>query len=156
MNKNRIFGYVAMGLPLLIIISIFLPYMSFYSISTSLWKAEDPSRIILIILSLFVIALFLINKKTEMSYILAGYGTFYQINMLIQTGELSYFSIGFYLILLASIAIGVMTFLYKEEEGQAIINITISKNKNIQQVQQQIIGYDTNTGNPIYSDSKKM
>ena len=101
MNKNRIFGFVAIGTAVLLIVSLFLPYVSAFSISRSLWKGEDPSRVILLLLSLFVIVLYLINKKTEMSYITSGFGTFYLICMIIQNEGLEYFSIGFYLILLS-------------------------------------------------------
>ncbi len=181
MNKNRIFGFVAIGTAVLLIVSLFLPYVSAFSISRSLWKGEDPSRVILLLLSLFVIVLYLINKKTEMSYITSGFGTFYLICMIIQNEGLEYFSIGFYLILLSSITIGVMTFLYNEKESHAIINLSFNKGntvnlqpvyqtqnnvdsqvqyQNVQQqnnfnnqVQQQIVGYDPNTGNPIYSNN---
>ncbi len=163
MNKNKIFGYVAIGAAALLVLSLFLPYVSIFSISRSLWKAEDPSRVVLLLLSLFVIVLYLINKKTEMSYITAGFGTFYQICMIIQSEGLEYFSIGFYLMLLASITIGVMTFLYDEKKSHAIINLSFNKgntvnlqptqSQNNNQVQQQIVGYDQNTGNPIYSNN---
>ena len=93
MNKNKIFGYVAIGAAALLVLSLFLPYVSIFSISRSLWKAEDPSRVVLLLLSLFVIVLYLINKKTEMSYITAGFGTFYQICMIIQSEGLEYFKL---------------------------------------------------------------
>ncbi len=136
MNKNKIFGFVAMGAALVLIISIFLPYVSMFSISRSLWKSEDPSRILLILLGLFVIALYLINKKTEMSYITAGFGTFYQIAMAISAEGLEYFSIGFYLIIISSLTIGVMTYLYDEKEGLSIINL--SSNKGKQNIYKQV------------------
>ena len=116
MSKNKIFAFVNIGLAVLLIISIFLPYMSVFSMSTSLWKAEDSSRIMYILLGLFVIALYLINKKTEMAYITAGYGTFTSLAQIISLEGLEGLSIGFYLILMCSIAIGVITFLYDEKE----------------------------------------
>ena len=174
MNKNKIFGFVAMGAALILIISVFLPYISMFSISSSLWKAEDPSRVLMILLGLFVIVLYLINKKTEMSYITAGFGTFYSIAMIISAEGLEYFAIGFYLMILSSLTIGVMTFLYDESKSSSIINLSVNKNnqpvntnqpsmqqqQNIAQPvvnqpeepQQTITGYDPNTGNPIYSN----
>lgn len=184
MEKNKIFGFVNMGAALLLIISVFLPYVSVFSISKSLWSAEDPSRILLILLGIFVIALYLFNKKTEMSYITAGFGTFYAVAMVISAEGLDYFSIGFYTLILSSLTIGVMTFLYDESKVTPIINLSgNAKNKisnpqmnyqqpinpqqvvnNVQQVspqqavnsqpveQPKIVGYDPNTGAPIYSN----
>lgn len=170
MSKNKIFAFVNIGLAVLLIISIFLPYMSVFSMSTSLWKAEDPSRVLFILLGLFVVVLYLFNKKTEMSYITAGFGTFYSIAMIISAEGLEYFAIGFYLMLLSSLAIGVLTFLYDEKQGEAIINLSVNVNKPVMQqpvyqqpiqqpVQPQqptIVGYDPNTGAPIYSNQNNM
>lgn len=129
MKKDNIFSIVAMGCGLLLIISVFLPYVTYYSTSLSLWKMEDSSRFIYILLGLFVIALYLINKKTEMSYLVAGFGAFTTISNIISIEGFEGLSIGFYLIMLSSITIGVMTFLYDEKEADALINLSVSVNK---------------------------
>lgn len=180
MKKDNIFGIVAMGCGLLLIISIFLPYVTYYSTSVSLWKMEDSSRFLYILLGLFVIVLYLINKKTEMSYLAVGYGAFTSISNIIAIEGLEGLSIGFYLILLSSIAIGVMTFLYNEEKADALINLSVSVNKpvvsnpqmNYNQpinnqmmnnpqpvmnqpqptIQQTPLRFDPMTGNPISQD----
>ena len=182
MKKDNIFSIVAMGCGLLLVLSVFLPYITYFSISSSLWKMENPGRIIYIISGLLVIAVYLINQKTELSYLAVGYGVFTTIGNLISNEGFAGLSIGFYLILLSSIAIGVITFLYKEENAIALINLSVSVNKSnpvinnqqqpinnqVQPMQQPmmnqtqpiqpqeqpvITGYDPMTGVPIYSNN---
>ena len=131
MKKDNILGIVVMGCGLLLVLSVFLPYISYFSTSMSLWKAEDPSRIMYILLGLFVIVLYLINKKTEMSYLTAGYGVFNSLAQIISLEGVEGLSIGFYLILMCSIAIGVITFLYDEKEADALINLSVCVNKTV-------------------------
>ena len=131
MIKNNIFGIVVMVCGALLVLSVFLPYVSYFSTTASLWKIEDASRFIYILLGLFVFALYLINKKTEMAYIAAGYGTFSSIGTIISLEGFSGLSLAFYLILLSSITIGVLTFLYNEEEADALINLSVSVNKPV-------------------------
>lgn len=131
MKKDNIFGIVTMGCGLLILVSVFLPYVTYYSNSASLWKMEDSSRFIYIILGLLVIFVYLINKKTELSYLTVGYGLFTTISNIISIGGFEGLSIGFYLILLSSLTIGILTFLYNEEEADALINLSVSVNKPV-------------------------
>lgn len=131
MKKDNILGIAVMGCGLLLVLSVFLPYISYFSTSMSLWKAEESSRIMYILLGLLVIALYLINKKTEMSYLTAGYGTFTSLAQIISLEGFEGLSVGFYLILICSIAIGVITFLYDEKEADALINLSVSVNKPV-------------------------
>jgi len=131
MKKDNILGIAVMGCGLLLVLSVFLPYISYFSTSMSLWKAEDSSRIMYILLGLFVIVLYLINKKTEMAYLTAGFGTFTSIAQIISLEGLEGLSIGFYLIIICSIAIGVITFLYDEKGADALINLSVSVNKPV-------------------------
>ena len=131
MKKDNILGIVVMGCGLLLALSVFLPYVSYYSTSLSLWKMDDASRFIYILLGLFVIVLYLVNKKTEMSYLAAGYGAFTSIANIISIEGFDGLSIGFYLILLSSIAIGIITFLYDESKADALINLSVSVNKPV-------------------------
>ena len=129
MKKDNIFSIVAMGCGLLVILSVFLPYVSYFGTSISLWKAENPARILYILLGLLVIAVYLINKKTELSYLSVGFTLFTSISDMISMEGLDGLSIAFYLILLSSIAIGVMTFLYEEKNATALINLSVKVNK---------------------------
>jgi len=129
MKKDNIFSIVAMGCGLLIILSVFLPYISYYGDTISLWKSENSDRVLYIILGLLVIVMYLINKKTELSYLTVGFGFFNSISNIIALDGFKGLSIGFYLILLSSLAIGIMTFLYDEKNAIALINLSINVNK---------------------------
>lgn len=172
MKKDNIFSIISMGCGLLIILSVFLPYVSYFSSSASLWKMEDSSRFIYILLGLLVIALYLINKKTELSYLTVGYGFFSTLSTIISNEGFENLSIGFYFILLSTMAIGVFTFLYDETKADALINLSVTVNKpvvnngmvnnqvntinnNVQpqvQLEPKIVSYDPMTGQPIYSN----
>ena len=111
-----------------------------------------------------------------MAYLTAGYGTFTSIAQIISLEGFQGLSIGFYLILMCSIAIGVITFLYDESKADALINLSVKVNKNMvnqqmynqqmnnqsmysqpmqqpQMQQQSNTGkFDPMTGQPIYYD----
>lgn len=131
MKKDNIFSIVSMGCGLLLVVSVFLPYVTYYSTSVSLWKMEDSSRFIYILLGLLVIFLYLVNKKTELSYLTVGFGAFSSICNIISIEGFDGLSIGFYLILLSSITIGIMTILYDESKADALINLQVSINKPV-------------------------
>jgi hypothetical protein len=57
MKRDNIFSIITMSCGLLIIISVFLPYVTYFSTSISLWKLQDPSTFIYILLGIFVIIL---------------------------------------------------------------------------------------------------
>ena len=159
MKKDNIFGIVIMACGLLLVLCVFLPYVTYYSSSVSLWKMEDSSTFIYILLGLFVIALYLINKKTEMAYLAAGYGIFTSLANIISLQGFSGLSVAFYLIFLSSIVIAVLTFMYNESEADALINLSVSVNKNVinnntlvnpqPENNIQTMKFDPNTGEPI-------
>ncbi len=153
MKKDNVFSVVAMSCGLLIIVSVFLPYVTYYSTSVSLWKMEDASRFIYILLGLFVIVLYLLNKKTEMSYLLVGYGFFSGISSIISFGGFGGLSIGFYLILLSSITIGIMTFLYNEKEADALISFEETPSKHDNLSNKPVMEFDAITNEQIGSDN---
>ena len=130
MSKNKIFGFIAMGSAALLIISMFLPFVSAFSASSSYWKADDGSRVLILLLCLGVAALYVINKKTELAYLVGGFAFFHLITYAIAAEGLDYFAIGYYLMLLSAATMCVMTFLYKEEEGQALLNLNVNVNRD--------------------------
>lgn len=130
MSKNRIFGFIAMGSAVLFIIGMFLPFISMFSMSQSYWKINDGSRVLMLLLCICTVVLYAINKKTELSYLTAGFTFFHLITYAISADGLEYFSIGFYVMLLCAAAMCVMTFLYKEEEGEALLNMNVNVNKD--------------------------
>lgn len=84
---------------------------------------EAPARFIYILLGLLVIVLYLLNKKTELSYLAVGYGVFSCLTHIVSLNSFSGLSIGFYLILLSSLIIGILTMVYNEKEADALINV---------------------------------
>ena len=159
MKKDNIFSLVAMGCGLLVILSVFLPYISYFGTSISLWKAENPARILYILLGLLVIAVYLINKKTELSYLSVGFLLFTSISDMISMKGLDGLSVAFYLILLSSIAIGVMTFLYDEKNATALINLSVKVNKqaaNNQMAYNNVVQPMMNQPQPMMNNSQQQ
>ena len=121
MNKDNILGIIIMTFGLLLIVGVFLPYANQFSVTSSLWNILSSSRLIYIFLGIFVIVLYLFNKKTELAYLAAGYGFFNSISIIIEKGGFSGLSVGFYLILISSIVIGILTLMYNEKKADALI-----------------------------------
>ena len=121
MKKDNILGIIIMTFGLLLIVGVFLPYANQFSVTSSLWNILSSSRLIYIFLGIFVIVLYLFNKKTELAYLAAGYGFFNSISIIIEKGGFSGLSLGFYLILISSIVIGVLTLMYNEKKADALI-----------------------------------
>ena len=121
MKKDNILGIIIMTFGLLLIVGVFLPYANQFSVTSSLWNILSSSRLIYIFLGIFVIVLYLFNKKTELAYLAAGYGFFNSISIIIEKGGFSGLSVGFYLILISSIIIGVLTLMYNEKKADALI-----------------------------------
>ena len=121
MKKDNILGIIIMTFGLLLVLSVFLPYANQFDVTKSLWEIVSSSRLIYIFLGIFVIVLYLFNKKTELAYLATGYGFFSSISVIIEKGGFSGLSVGFYLILISSMVIGILTFLYNEKKADALI-----------------------------------
>ena len=121
MKRDNVLGICVISFSLLLILSVFLPYINYFSKTISFWDLESISRVIYILLGLFVIVLYIINKKTEMSYLAVGYIFFNSIETIIEVESLSSLSIGFYLILVSAILISILTILYREDDADALI-----------------------------------
>mgnify|MGYP003524913275 CR=1 FL=1 len=67
MKKDNILGIIIMTFGLLLIVSVFLPYANQFSVTSSLWNILSSSRLIYIFLGIFVIVLYLFNKKITWS-----------------------------------------------------------------------------------------
>lgn len=122
MKKDNILGIIIITFGLLLIVGVFLPYANQFSVTSSLWNILSSSRLIYIFLGIFVIVVYLFNKKTELAYLAAGYGFFNSISIIIEKGGFSGLSVGFYLILISSIVIGVLTLMYNEKKADALID----------------------------------
>ena len=122
MKKDNILGIIIITFGLLLIVGVFLPYANQFSVTSSLWNILSSSRLIYIFLGIFVIVVYLFNKKKELAYLAAGYGFFNSISIIIEKGGFSGLSVGFYLILISSIVIGVLTLMYNEKKADALID----------------------------------
>ena len=61
MKKNNLISIISMSCGLITMISVFLPYVIHYGETTSLWKLENPSRFMYIILGILVVIVCLIT-----------------------------------------------------------------------------------------------
>ena len=122
MKKNNLINIISMSCGLITIISVFLPYAIHYGETISLWKLENPSRFMYILLGLLVVVLYLINKKTEITYLMAGYGLFTEIGTIVSNGGFSGLTVGFYLILISSILVAILTFIYNDDTENELEN----------------------------------
>ena len=126
-DKNKIYSYMGIGSGAIMILCVFLPYISAYSTSVSMWSAKAGSRFLFILIGLAVIAAYLFNKETKLTYMACGYGLFYSLEKLFGNGGFNNLSVAFYLLFIASIAMTVAVFLYDEAKGSALINLTVTK-----------------------------
>lgn len=123
MKKNNLISIISMSCGLITVISVFLPYVIHYGETISLWKLENPSRFMYILLGLLVVVLYLINKKTEIAYLMAGYGIFTEIGTIVSNGGFSGLTIGFYLILITSVLLAILTFIYNDSIENELENL---------------------------------
>lgn len=130
MNKKLIFRILGSVAAAMIIVSVFLPFVSMGGNSASLWdnyKLIDSLYLPIMLIVFGVIALvpFLINRKTEFAYMSTGAVLFFVIMTtidILNQNMFSYLSVGYYLLFIGAILIGVMTFL---------TNISSKNKKNI-------------------------
>ena len=138
MKKNEIFRFAIVIGGVLAIVSLFLPFMSAFSISKSLWDLLESSSYeayIIIGFSIIAIVLPLINKKVELSYLSSGaifaISIMYTISS-IETEVFSYLGVGYYLLFLSGIIIAVSTYLfsYLKSEDKSIKVDSVNNNFN--------------------------
>ncbi len=122
MNKKLIFRILGAISSALIIVSVFLPYISVVGYTRSLWDLYDNSiyfPILLIIFGVIGVVFFALNIKTEFAYMTSGAVLFFAITGPAQTisdGLFKTLGMGYYLIFLGAILTGVMAFLLNMKE----------------------------------------
>lgn len=139
LDKEKTFKFIGMIAGLLIIIGVFLPYISYKtsyaSDSVSLWENESAVilRFAFIILGLIPIATFFFQKAKQLSYLTAGavlsfdilqFGSWLKLDTL---KEYTHLSFGFYAFLLAGLALVVINVIENIDE---IKSIFVSEKKN--------------------------
>lgn len=160
-KKSRIFGFVAILFVIIFIISIFVPYYSSAYGDYSLWTGEGAMRIPFLIGGILMLIIFLINVRTEITYLFSGSGLFFCIDKLVTVSSSSFyynidvFGVGFWLLFISSIIIIILTFImnfkiFDSKIGSKKTNSTsLSNNSSIAAENTEVVGYDSKTGKPI-------
>ena len=147
------------------IVSLFVPFYDSSFNDVSLWSGETSSRVPFLIGGIAMILIYLINVRTEITYLFSGYGFFYCIDMLVTSSKSLYYDVdvfgaGFWLLFISSIILILLTFVMnfkvfnvKIGSRQAVEAVTrIPKAvpmARIEQSDEEIVGYDAATGRPI-------
>ena len=146
MNKKlifRIFGSIASAL---IIVSLFIPYVSAYGNSQNIWEMYWSSNssylpIMILIFGAIGVVFFALNIKTEFAYMSSGAILFYSI---IQTFEavnansFEYLSIGYYCLFIGAVLTGLMAFLANLKSKKRIEEVQTSSISEQPQVSEQV------------------
>lgn len=141
MNKNlicRILGALASAL---IIVAVFVPFVSVTGYSTSLWETFEVSNslylpIMIIVFGIIGVIFFSLNKKTEFAYMSTGAITFflvvYTIDVMNQ-GVFNTLSVGYYFLVIGTVLTGIMAFLTNlksnKKQIETPINTPVESNK---------------------------
>lgn len=112
-DKDLAKKYIGMGAGVFILLSVFLPYMTVssygYSTSVSIWKGDAVVfKMLYLFLGFIPIITFFFQKAKSLSYLSAGFTLCYAIASFDAKESFTGLSIGFYLALIASIALLVL------------------------------------------------
>ena len=109
MDANAIKRYVGMGSGALLLIASFLPLISAFGMSVNFWDAKPGTlySIVFVVLCLVPCLVYFLQKCKQLSYLTVGFMLSYVVN-LISAGT-SGASIGYWLFILATIALAVVT-----------------------------------------------
>ena len=124
----RIFGALASAL---IIVSVFIPFVSVTGYSQSLWNANSVNTIYLpimiIVFGAIGVLAFAINIKTELAYASSGALLFYLVTQTIPVIEQNLFntlSVGYYCLAVGTVLTGVMAFICNLRVKKKIVEDT--------------------------------
>lgn len=163
MNKNMIFKILGIVGGLLIVISLFLPYVSVTGFSQSLWKTYMENKqiylaIIIMVFGVLPIVLYLINRKIEFSFMSVGAIGFFVIIQLIDalSGEaFDSLSFGFYSLLIGTILIAVSTFVLDRNSKINVLSEQINLASNDISNPLERSGMDAIINEPVSSQEMK-
>lgn len=137
MKNKLIFRIIGALASALIIVSVFIPFISVTGYSTSLWESYKIINslylpIMIIVFGAIGVLFFALNIKTEFAYMSTGAITFFLIMETIDVlnqGLFNTLSIGYYLLAVGAILTGIMAFLtnlkakVKEEKVEAVESV---------------------------------
>lgn len=119
MNKKLIFRILGALASALIIISVFVPFVSVTGYKTSLWESFELTNslylpIMIIVFGAIGVIFFALNIKTEFAYMSTGAITFFLIVEtvdILNQGVFNTLNVGYYFLAIGAILTGVMAFL---------------------------------------------
>lgn len=144
MNKKLIFRILGALSGALIIVGCFIPFISAYGSSVSLWDQYGKAGtlylpIMIIIFGVIAVIFFSLNIKTEFAYMTTGAVLFYVIMETVTLiDKFEFVSIGYYFLAIGSILTGVMAFLCNLKSKVKISQVPVNENIGQPSMVQQI------------------
>ena len=145
MNKKMIYRILGALASALIIIAVFVPFISVAGYSLSLWSTYNSNAIYLpimiIIFGAIGVIFFSLNIKTEFAYMSTGAIIFFEVMNtidVINNGNFGSFGIGYYFLIIGAILTGVMTFLLNMRSNQVSEKIDTVSNLNQENILNKI------------------
>ncbi len=143
--KNRlVFRIIGALASALIIVSVFIPFISTTGFTQSLWEANKLINalylpIMIIVFGSIGVLVFSTNIKTELAYATSGALLFYiitQIIPIIDEGQFSMLGVGFYCLAIGTILTGIMAF---------ICNLRIKIKEKIEELKKEEVVVEQNS-----------
>lgn len=146
MNKKLIFRILGAIASALIIVGVFIPFVSVSGYSQSLWQTYEAIGalylpIMIIIFGLIGVLFFSLNIKTEFAYMSTGAIAFFVVMQtldIIEQDMFSALSIGYYCLAIGAILTGVMAFLTNLKQKKVSLEQPASIDNNQSSMLEQI------------------
>jgi len=131
MNKKLIFRILGALASALIIVSVFVPFVSVTGYTTSLWESFELANsiylpIMIIVFGAIGVVFFALNVKTEFAYMSTGAITFFLVIEtidILNQGVFNTLSIGYYFLAVGALLTGVMAFLTNLKAKNKVENV---------------------------------
>lgn len=170
MTKRKVLSIIGLCLTALLIVCLFIPFISDGDTSFSLWKIMDNQdrmavNIIMLVELIIAILIFVLQicgvlKDAKFTYFTLGYYVTAFLDTFISMMKQDFFkylSIGFYFGFIISIATLVIVIIgsalsdeKKPSYNQKPVGYDPQTGKPIYEAPKQLVGYDPQTGQPIY------
>ncbi len=138
MNNKFMYRIIGAISSLMILVSIFVPFFSYYGRTQSIWEGYSGNfiflPILMIVFGVIGLVVFLLNKKIELAYATSGAMIFYSAMRTIEIMNLGLFSsvgIGYYCLIIGSLLTLIMTFLCNINSKEKVDNTAISQKNMI-------------------------
>lgn len=146
MKNKLIFRIIGALASALIIVSVFVPFVSVTGYTTSLWESFSITNsqylpIMIVIFGVIGVIFFSLNVKTEFAYMSTGAITFFVVMQtidILNQGVFNTLGIGYYLLCLGALLTGVMAFLTNLKSNKKIKEVSTDVPVNEPRVLDQI------------------